>query len=759
MTLARSAPGWARMGALLVVSALWSTLGTAARALALEVEEDGGPEIPDASVPAAASAGLVGLGELQPTACSGSEARYLQAQVLLKAGRFEEASRELLALAELLPALRSRCLFAAASALESLKESQAAASVYAQVSPDSPLHRDSLLGEARARAALSSPPQLDAAAEILKSLAALPPPQSGTGRDIGSEALFSLAQLAEQRGRVKQAARSYRELWLEHPLAQHADAAGTQAVKLGAPPATPAQLVARAELILAGNRNVQAIEALTPVAKQLKLGGRAQPNQALACQAHFLLAKALKKQRRHTEALVEFGRVLTGCPVPGNSELRMRSLYLAGQSAAVVDPPKARALFGELVEEFPRSSFADDALFFAADVAAKNLADPKGAERDLEALVARYPNGDYAQEARFRLFWLERLAGDANDAAAQLHAIAASAPAGAPREPEPVRRAQYWLARTDGGQASLAAVAEIWPGDYYADLASAALSRPVAAVSPPGACPIALQSGSLGGDASFRAGLELLHMGLGPAADEELSSIDRRGISGPNGKAEPLLLLAMALTQAGDPRTAHAIVKALLELPGFSDEVGGGVPSAARGQFVRLVFDLAYPRAFRPEIERWAAAAAVRPDLLQGLMREESALDPAALSATGAIGLCQLMPATGKRTARMLGLGDVSPQQLQDPGLNIRLGAAYLGELLKRYGGREALAVAAYNAGEAAVDRWLGAAKGEPIDAFVEDIPIAETRHYVKRVLTSEAVYRALGEGIGGSAPSAPGPP
>jgi outer membrane protein assembly factor BamD (BamD/ComL family) len=88
----------------------------------------------------------------------------------------------------------------------------------------------------------------------------------------------------------------------------------------------------------------------------------------------------------------------------------MRSLYLAGQSAAVVDPPKAKALFGELVEEFPKSSFADDALFFAADVAAKNLADPKGAQQDLETLVEHYPDGDYAQEARFRLFWLARLA-------------------------------------------------------------------------------------------------------------------------------------------------------------------------------------------------------------------------------------------------------------------------------------------------------------------------------------------------------------
>ncbi len=105
---------------------------------------------------AAASSELAGLPP---------EARYVRAQALIKASRLEEASRELLALADRLPALRSRCLFAAAAALEDLKAFQAAASVYAQVSADSPLHRDALLGESRARAALGSAPQLDAASE------------------------------------------------------------------------------------------------------------------------------------------------------------------------------------------------------------------------------------------------------------------------------------------------------------------------------------------------------------------------------------------------------------------------------------------------------------------------------------------------------------------------------------------------------------------------------------------------------------------
>ena len=255
--------------------------------------------------------------------------------------------------------------------------------------------------------------------------------------------------------------------------------------------------------------------------------------------------------------------------------------------------------------------------------------------------------------------------------------------------------------------------------------------------------PKALHAGTMLGDQNFQSGLRLLQLGFLTAADEELLRVDRQGVTGPTGRAEPLLLLALALQKAGDSRASHAIAKLLIESDDdFTPQPDG--PPLDRVALTRLLFDIAYPRAFRAQIEKWATVAKVPPDLLQGLMREESALDPLALSGAGAVGLCQLMPATGKRMAKKLGLGAVTAQQLQDPDLNIRLGAAYLGDLLKRYQGRKPLAVAAYNAGEGAVDKWLAAAKDEPLDAFVEEIPIAETRHYVKRVLTSEAVYRTL---------------
>jgi soluble lytic murein transglycosylase len=131
-------------------------------------------------------------------------------------------------------------------------------------------------------------------------------------------------------------------------------------------------------------------------------------------------------------------------------------------------------------------------------------------------------------------------------------------------------------------------------------------------------------------------------------------------------------------------------------------------------------------------------------DLVQALMREESALDPRALSPVGAIGLTQLMYPTAQEVARKLKLGKLSRASLTDTSLNIRLGSRYLGDLVRQFGGSVALALAAYNAGGGAVRRWLEQRRGLELDEFVEEIPVEETRGYVKRVLRSYAAYRLL---------------
>jgi soluble lytic murein transglycosylase len=99
------------------------------------------------------------------------------------------------------------------------------------------------------------------------------------------------------------------------------------------------------------------------------------------------------------------------------------------------------------------------------------------------------------------------------------------------------------------------------------------------------------------------------------------------------------------------------------------------------------------------------------------------------------------MPRTARNIARRLGEAQVPLRLLDDPALSVRFGAWYLRQLLDKYKGQLPLAIAAYNAGPKNVSRWLDARGTLPLDAFLEEIPFAETRRYVRKVMTSLRTY------------------
>jgi soluble lytic murein transglycosylase len=127
-------------------------------------------------------------------------------------------------------------------------------------------------------------------------------------------------------------------------------------------------------------------------------------------------------------------------------------------------------------------------------------------------------------------------------------------------------------------------------------------------------------------------------------------------------------------------------------------------------------------------------------------MRQESAFDAEAVSSAGARGLMQLMPSTAKGLARGLRL-PFSPEKLDDPHYNMRLGSSYLSDLIADFGGSYVMGLAAYNAGPSRVRAWIRA-YGDPragaidIIDWIELIPFEETRDYVQRVLENLQIYR-----------------
>ena len=132
-----------------------------------------------------------------------------------------------------------------------------------------------------------------------------------------------------------------------------------------------------------------------------------------------------------------------------------------------------------------------------------------------------------------------------------------------------------------------------------------------------------------------------------------------------------------------------------------------------------------------------------------GIMRQESSFEIGALSPSGARGLMQLMPPTARAVAKQLGIQVSVPALTVNASENIRLGTAYLQEMLTHFDNSLPLAAAAYNAGPHRVAQWLnenGDPRTGPVDMvdWIELIPVGETRNYVQRVTENVVMYRAV---------------
>ena len=149
-----------------------------------------------------------------------------------------------------------------------------------------------------------------------------------------------------------------------------------------------------------------------------------------------------------------------------------------------------------------------------------------------------------------------------------------------------------------------------------------------------------------------------------------------------------------------------------------------------------------YKLAYEAEILASAEEFDLDPYLVCGVIFTESAFRPEARSNVGALGLMQLMPATGLEEAELLEIEGVTEDRLTEPALNIRLGCNYLRKLLDEFG-TESVALAAYNAGPGRVRQWLKE-YGKKEDGSILYIPYPETNKYVSRVQSAKGVYERL---------------
>jgi soluble lytic murein transglycosylase-like protein len=200
----------------------------------------------------------------------------------------------------------------------------------------------------------------------------------------------------------------------------------------------------------------------------------------------------------------------------------------------------------------------------------------------------------------------------------------------------------------------------------------------------------------------------------------------------PLGNPASALTQAIALNRGNASRESIYAVEVLMKsVPGdFAFEL-----------LPKTLQQLLYPRYFYSFIVEDAKKYEADPTLVLSIMREESRFNPRAKSAAAARGLLQFIITTARDIGRDVGLVDVSPEDLYDPRIIIRLGAKYVSELTQEFGGNKYKAAAAYNAGPKQVAVWSRLAPAPGDDYFLAAVNFDETKDYVRKVMNSYRRY------------------
>jgi soluble lytic murein transglycosylase len=204
-----------------------------------------------------------------------------------------------------------------------------------------------------------------------------------------------------------------------------------------------------------------------------------------------------------------------------------------------------------------------------------------------------------------------------------------------------------------------------------------------------------------------------------------------------NEAAEELALMA---SRTRNQNKIIDIAFRLTEVEKYSDAIN----IVKRLPYARQPKEILYPLAFWKNVDSITSVYSIDPFLVLSLIREESRFDQEALSSAGAMGLMQLMPDTARRLSRRIKIMLEDTESIYDIDTNIRIGAYYLSNLISEFKSVSA-ALAAYNAGESRVRKWLKNGNYESKDEFIEDIPYRETRRYVKRIIETYSIYKSAG--------------
>ncbi|MCC7008610.1 MAG: transglycosylase SLT domain-containing protein [Acidobacteria bacterium] len=573
--------------------------------------------------------------------------------------------------------------------------------------------------------ALERSDQWAEASKALQSLLALP------SRNLAA-AYLRLGRAAFKADETVVAVQAFTTLYYDLPRAPEArDAEDELKRHYHWPPATDtfARADRRAESLFAGrqyDRAKKAFEALLASAPEaerqrvklrlaqcdLQLGRYGPARDALRAyldtaterpdDAAYAMLGAVRGLGRGAEYVALTRQFVAAHPGSALAEAALNDLatyhILANQDAEAV------AVFREILQKHPQGAFAERAVWKAGWAAFRG-GDYQGAIALFDPAVDDFPRSDYRPSW---LYW-----------SARAHE----------------RLGHAGMAR-DGFQRTVSA----YRNSYYGRQASAALAamRPAA---------VAVRTSGPNDDGAEPAASPLLSIGVAPPPDNaplirallaaelyDAAILEIRSAQAGNPSKLLDATLAYALHRKGELRPA--IIAMRRAYPEFIADGGEALPA----DLLRVIYPLDYWELIR----RHAAPRKLDPYLMAALIAQESTFQTGVRSHANAWGLMQILPSTGRRVAPVVGVRGFTTVKLTDPDVNIRIGMKYFQDLLARFGGDVAPALAAYNAGESRVVRWLAERPGLSPDEFIDDIPFPETQNYVKRIIGTAEDYRTL---------------
>jgi soluble lytic murein transglycosylase len=389
----------------------------------------------------------------------------------------------------------------------------------------------------------------------------------------------------------------------------------------------------------------------------------------------------------------------------------------------------------QLVADFPDSSWSEEALnnlgtFYILED------DDAAAAQTFKELYARFPHGLRAERAAWKYGWDAYI----NDNYAETIRVFESAAIGFPRS-DYRPSFLYWAGRAHGklghstqAESRLRLVYTDYANSYYGRLAERQLARSADGAATRQDIRFASRDQSPALDVTPIPTEPLIRLllanGLYDDALGELRYAQRAWGSSPRIDAT----VAWVYHQKGELRRAISLMRRTY--PQF-------LTAGGQEQLPAEVLQVIFPLAYWDSIKKYSAQHDLDPYVVAALVAQESTFDPEIKSVANAWGLMQIVPTTGRRLARAVGVRRFSTASLTNPELNIRLGTLYFSQLVQQFGGTY-YALASYNAGESRVIRWKSERPGLDEDEFIDDIPFPETQNYVKRILGTAEDYRRL---------------